>query len=101
MYWAAGEVAEELGRAAHSSNYRHDCYRQAHCSFQTALTLARTAVSARQRDPGYLIRHYQRYASLLEERLAVSPEDQEETTGVLTVLLKEGLMEFQGAVKPV
>ena len=101
MYCAAGEVAEELGRAARASNYRHDCYRQADTSFQSALTLARTVVSARQRDPGYLIRHYQRYASLLEERLAASVEERAVTSSILATLLKEGLAEFQSAVKPV
>ncbi|HEY6543034.1 MAG TPA: hypothetical protein VIZ18_18980, partial [Ktedonobacteraceae bacterium] len=101
MYYAAGELAEELGRAADSSDYQHECYRQADRCFHTALILARTVVSARQRDPGYLLRCHQRYASLLEERLAASPEDLAETSSILAVLLKEGLAQFQNAVRPV
>ena len=89
VYCAAGEVAEELGRTAASFNYRHDCYSQADRWFQTALTLAQTIVSAHESDLGYLLRHYQRYASLLEERLAASPEDSEETSHVLAALMKE------------
>lgn len=91
MYRAAGEVAEELGRAADSLAFRHDCYRQADRCFNMALALARTIVSARQRDPGYLTRCQQHYASLLEERLAASPEEREETSGVLIALLKDEL----------
>ena len=90
VYSAAGEVAEELGHTADSSNFRHDCFNQADHCFHTALTLAQTIVSSRERDPGYLLRHYQRYASLLEERLAASPEDREETSHVLASLMKEG-----------
>ncbi len=89
MYCAAGQIAEELGRTAASSDYRHDCYSQADHCFHTAITLAQTTVSARERDPGYLLRHYQRYASLLEERLAASPEDREETSHTIAALLKE------------
>jgi tetratricopeptide (TPR) repeat protein len=90
VYCASGEVAEELGRTAVSSVYRQDCYSQADRCFHTALSLAQTTISVRERDPGYLLHHYQRYASLLEERLASSPEDREETSHVLVALLKEG-----------
>jgi tetratricopeptide (TPR) repeat protein len=94
IYCAAGEVAEELGRTAVSSDYRHDCYSQADRCFHTAISLAQTTVSARERDPGYLLRHYQRYASLLEERLASSPENREETSHVLAALMKEGFAQI-------
>jgi len=50
--------------------------------------------ASHERDPGYLVRHHQRYASLLEERLASSPEDREETSGVLATLLKEGFAQI-------
>ena len=89
IYCAAAEVAEELGRTADSPAFRSDCYRQADKCFHTALTLARTVVSARQRDPGYLLRCQQRYASLLEERLAASPHDLAETSNAMVALLKE------------
>ena len=100
VYCAAGEVAEEMGRAADTPAFKRDCYSQADFCFHTALTLARPVVSARQRDPSYLIHCYQRYASLLEERLAASPEEHEETCSVLADLLKEGLMQSQSAVQP-
>jgi hypothetical protein len=101
IYRAAGEVAEELGRTAVSPDYRHDCFRQADRYYHEALALAQIIVSAQERDPGYLIRHHQRYASLLEERLIDSPEDREETSSILACLLKEGLVQIQIAVKPV
>ena len=101
MYSAAGGVSEELGRLATSPDYRNDCYRQADLCFHTALTLAQTVVAARQRDPGYLVRHQQRYATLLEERLAVSTEDREETSSAMAALLKEGPAQFQSAVRMV
>jgi tetratricopeptide (TPR) repeat protein/transcriptional regulator with XRE-family HTH domain len=94
IYCAAGEVAEELGRTATSSKYRHDCYSQADHCFKIAIALAQTIVSAHQSDPGYLLRHYQRYASLLEERLASSPEDREETSHILAALMKEGFAQI-------
>jgi tetratricopeptide (TPR) repeat protein len=94
MYCSAGEVAEELSRTAVSSNYKHDCFSQADHCFNTAITLAQTIVLARERDPGYLIRNYQRYAFLLEERLAASPEDCEEISSIMATVLKEGLSQI-------
>ena len=89
IYCATGEISEELGRTATTANFRHDCYYQADQCFHMALVLATTTVSVRKHDPGYLLRHYQRYASLLEERLAASPEDRAETSHTLATLLKE------------
>jgi hypothetical protein len=89
VYCAAGEVAEELGHAAVSSDFRHHCYKQAERCFHMAITFAHTIVSAHKHDPGYMLRHYQRYASLLEERLAASPEDRKETSITMAALLKE------------
>jgi tetratricopeptide (TPR) repeat protein len=89
IYSAAGEVTEELGRTADSSNFRHDCYSQADRCFHIALTLAQTIVWSRAHDPGYLLRHYQRYASLLEERLTASPEDRWETSHALAAMVRE------------
>jgi len=94
IYCAAGEVAEELGRTATTPNFRHDCYYQSDHCFHMALTLAKTTVSAREYDPGYLLRHYQRYASLLEERLVASPEDYHETGGILASLVKDNLFQI-------
>lgn len=59
-----------------------------------------TIVSARERDPSYLVRYHQRYAYLLEERLVDSPEDREETVSTLLALLKDRLSQIQNAVIP-
>jgi tetratricopeptide (TPR) repeat protein/transcriptional regulator with XRE-family HTH domain len=101
IYCAAGEVAEELGRTAVSPDYRYDCFRQVDGCFHAALALAQIIVSAQERDPGYLVRHHQRYASLLEERLMASPEDHEATSSNLAALVRDGLAQIQIALKPV
>ncbi len=97
IYRAAAEVAEELGRTAASSEFQHDCYSQADRCFHTALTLASSIVAAGERDPGYMVRFHQRYAFLLEERMAASSEEQEETSSKLLALLKDGLTRLQAA----
>jgi tetratricopeptide (TPR) repeat protein len=90
IYSAAGEVAEELGRTATTTSFRQDCYFQADQCFHLVLELAKTMVSAYEYDPGYLLRHYQRYASLLEVRLIASPEVYQETSQTLATLVKDG-----------
>jgi tetratricopeptide (TPR) repeat protein len=90
IYSAAGEVAEELGRTATTTSFRQDCYFQADQCFHMVLALAKTIVSAFEYDPGYLLRHYQRYASLLEVRLIASPEVYHETSLTLATLVKDG-----------
>ena len=90
IYSAAGEVAEELGRTATTSSFRQDCYFQADQCFHLVLALAKTMVSAYEYDPGYLLRHYQRYTSLLEVRLIASPEVYQETSLTLATLVKDG-----------
>jgi hypothetical protein len=94
IYCATGEVAEELGRTATTPKFRHDCYYQADHCFQIALALAKTTVSARKHDLGYLLRHYQRYTSLLEARLSASPEDNQETGSILATLVKDGFSQI-------
>jgi hypothetical protein len=92
---AAGEVAEELGRAASVPNYAHDCYMQATQYLQAALSLARSAHLRGELDPGSLARLYQRCIALLEERAAASPALDEETTKALLGVLKEAFWQLQ------
>jgi hypothetical protein len=95
VFWAAAEVAEELGRAATTQDYALDCYRQADLCFQTALTAAHALQLDEEHDPGSVLRYYQRYVHLLEERMQVFPEGMEATSKTLLDLLKTGLAQFQ------
>jgi hypothetical protein len=92
VHFAAGEVAEELGRVATSNGYYHDCYTRATQCFQVALAIAR---SMREYDPSYLMNCYQRYACILEERILAAPEMSFETTRLLSSILEEGLSQLQ------
>ena len=98
VYWAAGEVSEELGRTATSSVDARDSYKCADRCFQTALTLAGSIVSSHEREPGYLVRLHQHYALLLQERSTSAPDVGEETSRTLAVLLTDGLAQVQNAI---
>jgi hypothetical protein len=94
VYFAVGEVAEELGRTA--SLYAHDFYVQANQYFQAALSMAHSALLMEgKQDPGYLARLYLRCAALLEERAFASPDLYEETTKVFLGVLKDGFWQLQ------
>ena len=101
IFYAAGTVAEELGRAATSQGYASDCYARADQFYEAALDIARSVVASRESDPGYLIRCYQRCVALLEERAGVAPELYEETTNSLLSLLKNALYQLQFPLLPV
>jgi hypothetical protein len=60
VYFAAGEVAEELGRAAVEHSFARDCYMQANTFFLSALNSAGSVVTQGERDPGYMVRCHQR-----------------------------------------
>jgi transcriptional regulator with XRE-family HTH domain len=98
VYCAGGEVAEELGRTAPSSNDAHDCYTCADHCFDTALTLVNAIVSSQECEPGYLVRCHQRYARLLQERFTAAPEVWKETSRTLAALLTDGLFQVQNAI---
>jgi hypothetical protein len=98
LYFAAGEVAEELGRAATTYEYALDCYRQANQCYRTALTVARSIQPDEEHDPGSLLRYYQRCTSLLEERIRTSSESTEEHIRTLLDILKTGLSQPQHAI---
>lgn len=91
IYFAAGEVAEEMGRVATSPDYSRDCYARANQSFQASLFLTAATVPDKERDPTYLVRSYQRCVSILEERIQADPAVAEETTRILLDILKDGL----------
>src|ERR1051326_9612218 len=92
VYFAAGELAEEFGRAASSYEYCHDCYTRATQCFQAALGIAH---SMKEAEPGYLVRCYQRCTCILEERLVASPEFSDETMRRLLNILKAELVDMQ------
>ena len=95
LCFAAGEVAEELGRAAPVASYAHDCYMQANQFFQAALSLARSLHLKGECDPGYVTRLYARCISLLEERATFSATLAAETGRALLELLKQGFWQLQ------
>lgn len=98
VYYAAAELAEELNRTATSSEDAHSYYTCAERCFHVALRLANAIVSSQEREPGYPLRCYQRYACILEERSIAAPELWEETSRTLMGLLKNGLPQVQNAI---
>jgi hypothetical protein len=94
MYFAAAEVAEELGRTTANLDYAHDCYNQANTFYLAALTFTNEGVQRRERDPGYLIRSYQRCISNLEERATADPERGKYTIRTLLDILKNQLYQL-------
>jgi len=95
IYAAAGEVAEELGRAAPVLAYARDCYAQSTRFFQAALSLARSLPPQDTHDPGYQARLSQRWVALLEERARTSPALSEATTKVLLDMLAQSFWHLQ------
>lgn len=94
LYLAAGEVAEELGRAATTPEYKQDCYARADQCFQMALQAARQILPDQEHDPGYLVRCYQHAVQLVEERMMDMAEAPERAAPALLRLLKDGLTLF-------
>ncbi len=101
LSFAAGMVAEELGRATGEPAYASDCYARANQFYEAALDGARLVITSREGDPGYLIRMYQRCVTLLEERNEVAPDLYEDTTNMLLSLLKNALYQLQFPAIPI
>lgn len=99
LFFAAGELAEELGRAATTNEYAHDCHKQADQCYRNALTMARSVQLNEKHDPGSLLRYYQRCTSLLEERIQTSCESTEEHVRILLDILKIGLAQPQHLIR--
>ncbi len=98
VYFAAGEVAETLGRAATQPAYAYDCYDRADQCLQATVSTARLVIPAEEHDFTYLIRCYQRSVDILEERKLVAPEAAEKTNSVLQTLLKDALYSLHRSV---
>jgi hypothetical protein len=98
VYFAVGEVAEELGRAATTHDFANDCYNLADQCFQTSLNFARPAIARGESDTGYMRYCYQRCIAFLQERFNAAPEVREETTQKLLDILKDGLYQQQTPV---
>jgi tetratricopeptide (TPR) repeat protein len=93
VYFAAGELTEELGRASTSLDYARSCYESADSWFQAALNAAQQLHAQQKYDFGYVLRTYQRYIAILEQRLQVVPES-EDTTQVVIATLKRGFFQL-------
>ena len=102
VYFAAGEMAEELGRTATAEDYILDCYARANQCFQAALSIAHTFASEpdHEAESDYLGRCYQRCISILKERSFPSPGLREETTTTLLDVLINGLYQLQSSPLP-
>jgi len=100
VYFVAAEVAEELGRAAAGQEYAHKCYTRADQFFREALRLSSSTEVTRERDCGYTIYCYQRFASTLEERFIATPELREESSRFVMDMLKAGLYQLRQAMLP-
>lgn len=100
LFYSAGTVAEELGRSAAKQQYARECYTRADQFYQAALDSARAVITARESDPGYLIRCYQRCVAMLEERMEGAPNLYEERTNSLLTLLKNALYQLQFPLLP-
>lgn len=101
LYLAAGEVAEELGRAAVSKDYAHDCFDRADAFYLAAVELASSLVRQGAQDTGYLSRCYQRCIALLDERSVANPDSAEQTNRTLLELFRTELLRLPGLLVPV
>ncbi len=97
VYFAAGEVMEEIGRIANDDKYAFDCYERADQCFRVMLPVSlkfthiEMQTSDGTQDVGDAMHRYQRYIAILEERLQATPALAENTIKTLLRVLKEGL----------
>jgi len=92
VFFAGGEVAEEIGRAATSEEYAHDCYLRVNEYLHVALQMYQQTLPDIEYDFTYLTRSYMRCVMLLEERIEAFPLLEKETTQTLICFLKEGFV---------
>ncbi len=100
-YYAAGEVAEELGHVTTERDYARSCYQRANLCFQASLALARSALSEKTIEQNYVVRCYQRCICILEERLLAGSNISAETTRVLLNILEEAFHQLSGSTPAV
>jgi len=89
---STGEVDEEFGRAAETADYAEYCYAKADSYFQASLEYAQKPLTAQGEAQGYLLRTYQHYMSVLEERMQTG---EHVLTLPLLDVLKRSLGELQ------
>jgi transcriptional regulator with XRE-family HTH domain len=94
VYWAAGEVSEMLARTAETPDFSSESYTRADTCFLRTLEALNVHQVRQQLDPGYLMRTYQRYTSLLQERLSEALDDSQRASadqiaGTLLALCKQ------------
>ena len=93
--FAAGEVAELLGRTATNPDFATSCYARADNYFLRALELLKFIRALFQEDGGYLTRAYQRYALVLAERIEIETtqgQEMSQGTQALLALCKQYLL---------
>jgi tetratricopeptide (TPR) repeat protein len=90
IYFAAGELAEEQACSATDAGYAGDCYLFANRCFQSSVDAIRHLSSLERRDPGYIVRCYQRYINVLRKRSALVPEQRDDVNTQILALLKDG-----------
>ncbi len=97
VYFAAGELAEELGQSANTDDYIADCYAHANQCFQAALNVASSLVTGtdNQVEPGYVSNCYQRCISILQDRPLTQSLWSDETSRMLLNVLKDGFHHLQ------
>ena len=98
VYFAAGEVAEMLGRTSTTPDFIRSCYASADTSFLRALEGLRLSQARYQSDATYLTRAYQRYIALVEERLFVEVDQEQnacQAANSLLILCKQQLLVSQ------
>ena len=98
LFFAASEVAEELGFAAQNEEYAHYCYDHATRYLHEALSIARSQKLGSDLEPNYKLHCYQRSIGLLEERNLVSPEYAGETNKVLLKVFEEAFHDLQPSI---
>ncbi len=97
VYFAAGEISAELGAVSASLDYTQECYDHSDQFFQLTLDSAHLDIPDEKRDFSYLIRFYQRYTNILEQR-SVLNLTQDNTSEKLLHLLKKALAVLQQPV---
>ena len=98
LYFTAGEMSEEVGQSSLTQDFAQTCYTIADQCFSQALNfdMKRSHLFSLGYDPSYLVRFYQRYTDILEQRLATAIAGEEIARKTLT-LLKNILLQLPKA----
>jgi tetratricopeptide (TPR) repeat protein len=99
IYFTVGELAEELAYSATNADYIDECYLLTNRCFQAAIDALRLLSPQARRDPGYIVRGYQRAIALLKKRAMLAPEQVGDVNSQLFTLLKDGLV-FHSRLHP-